>query len=68
MGAQKFKTPLFLQIAAERFQTFPKFSSQWSSQKTMFGIFEILKIEILTIFFCFVRHSEIQDHQKSEMH
>ncbi len=32
-GSENFKTLLLLQIAAESFQTFPEFSSQWSSQK-----------------------------------
>ena len=50
MGAKNFKTLLLLQIAAESFQTFPEFSSQWSSQ-TKFGIFEILIFWFLTIFF-----------------
>ncbi len=31
-GSQNFKTLLLLQIAAESFQTFPEFSSEWSSQ------------------------------------
>ncbi len=31
-GSENFKTRLPLQIAAESFQTFPEFSSQWSSQ------------------------------------
>ncbi len=52
-GSENIKTLPLLQIAAESFQTFPEFSSQWSSQK-LFGIFEILKIEILTIFILFV--------------
>ncbi len=49
-GRKKVKTLLFLQIAAESFQTFSEFSSQWSSQN--YG-FEILKVEILMIFFSF---------------
>ncbi len=32
-GSENFKTLLLVQIAAESFQTFPAFSSQWSSQK-----------------------------------
>ncbi len=47
-GSKNFKTLLLLQIAAESFQTFPEFSSQWSSQKLRLGF---LKIEILKIFF-----------------
>ena len=47
-GRQDFQTLLLLQMAAESFQTFPGFGSQWS-----FGIFEILKIEILMFFFSF---------------
>ena len=31
-GSQDFKTLLLLQIAAESFQTFSEFSSQWSTQ------------------------------------
>ncbi len=31
-GSKNFKTLLLLQITAESFQTFPEFSSQWSSQ------------------------------------
>ncbi len=31
-GSEKFKTLLLLQIVGESFQTFPEFSSQWSSQ------------------------------------
>ncbi len=30
-GSEKFKKLLLLQITAENFQTFPQFSSQWSS-------------------------------------
>ncbi len=52
-GSNNFKTLLLLQIAAESFQTFPEISSEWSSQKLMFGIFDILKIEILTNFIRF---------------
>ncbi len=37
-GGKNFKTILLLQIAADSFQTFPEFSSQWSSQNTL-GIF-----------------------------
>ncbi len=32
-GSENLKTLLLLQIAAKRFETFPEFSSQWSSQK-----------------------------------
>ncbi len=39
---------------SRRFQTFPEFSSQcYGPYKTTFEILEILKIEILTIFFLF---------------
>ena len=31
-GREHFETLLLLQIATESFQTFPEFSSQWSSQ------------------------------------
>ena len=48
-GSEEFK-PLLLQIIGESFQTFPELSSHWSST---FGIFEILKIETLMIFFSF---------------
>ncbi len=49
-GSQNFKALLLLQITAERFQTFPELSSQWSSENA----FWILKIEILTIFSLFL--------------
>ncbi len=52
-GSENFKTPLLLQIAAESFQTFPEFSFPNDPHKTTFGIFEILKIEILTNFILF---------------
>ena len=52
-GSENFKT-LLLQITAESFQTFPEFSSQWSSQDYVW-VFEILKIEIFYDFlFVFV--------------
>ncbi len=54
-GSETFKTLLLLQIAAESFQTFPKFLHN-GPHKTTFGIFEILKIEILTIFIRFRQH------------
>ncbi len=50
-GSENFKTLLLLQITAKSF-TFSEFSSQWSSQNYVW-IFEILKIEILMIFFRF---------------
>ncbi len=31
-GSENVKTILLLQIAAKSFETFPEFSSQWSSQ------------------------------------
>ena len=34
-GSETFKTLFVLQIAAESFQTFPEFSSQWSPQNTL---------------------------------
>ncbi len=43
----------FLQITNETFQSFPEFSSQWSSQNYGWDI-EILEIEILIFFFFFV--------------
>ncbi len=46
-GSKDFRMLLFLRITAKCFQTFPEFSSQWSSQN-YFGIFESLKFEILT--------------------
>ncbi len=52
MGRENFKTLLLLQIAVESFQTFLNFLLN-GPHKTTFGIFEILKIEILTIFFSF---------------
>ncbi len=62
-GSENFKT-LLLQIAAETFQTFPEFSSQWSSQNDWesfgcdwdFGTFEILKIEVSANFIRFRLH------------
>ena len=50
-GSKNFKRPL-VQIAAKSSQTSPEFSSQWSSQNyNTFGIFVILAIKILMIFF-----------------
>ena len=50
-GSENFRTPLLQQIAAESvFKLFLNFLSN-GPHKTMFGIFEILKIEILTICF-----------------
>ena len=37
-GSNNFKTLLLLQITAESFETFPKFSEQWSSQKLHLAI------------------------------
>ncbi len=37
-GRENFKMLLFFQMAYELFQTFPEFSSQWSSQKYSVGI------------------------------
>ncbi len=51
-GSQNFKTLLLLQIAAESFTLFLNFLAN-GPQKTMFGIYEILKIEILTNFIHF---------------
>ncbi len=51
-GSENFKTLLLLQIAAESFQTFPEFLPN-GYHKTAYGIFEILKIEILTNFIRF---------------
>ena len=51
-GSPDFKTLLLLQIAAESFQTFLNFLPNGPHENT-FGIFEILIIEILTIFFRF---------------
>ncbi len=51
-GGKNFQTLLLLQIAAESFQTFPEFLHN-GLHKIMFGIFEILKIEILTNFIRF---------------
>ncbi len=50
-GSKNFKT-LLLQIATKSFQTFPEFLPN-GPHKTTFGIFEILKIEILMDFFRF---------------
>ncbi len=56
MGANYFY-PL-TKIAAKGFSTFPEFCSHWGKNyKTTFGIFDILKIEILTLFFVFVNMS-----------
>ena len=51
-GSENFNTLLLLQIAAESFQTFPEFSSQWSSQNY---VWDVLNVEnwILTNFICF---------------
>ncbi len=51
-GSKNFKTLLLLQIAAESFQPFLNFLPN-GPHKSMFGIFEILKIEILTNFIRF---------------
>ena len=48
-GSQNFKTLSLLQIEAESFQTFLIFPN--CPHKNTFGIFTLLKIEILTIFF-----------------
>ncbi len=48
-GSENFKT-LLLQIAAETFQFFLN-SLPIGPHKTMFGIYEMLKIKILTILF-----------------
>ncbi len=37
-GSKNIKTLLLLQIVTENFQTFPEFSSQWSSQKCLWYI------------------------------
>ncbi len=52
-GSEYFKTLLLLQIAAESFQTFFLNFLPIGPHKTAFGIFEILKIEILTNFIRF---------------
>ena len=49
-GSLDFKTIPLLQIAAESFQTFFLNFLPNGPHKTTFGIFEILKIKILTIF------------------
>ncbi len=41
-GSKNFKTILVPQITFEFFQTFPEFSSQWSSV-LLFWVFEILR-------------------------
>ena len=52
-GSENFKTLLLLQITAESVpQLFLNFLPN-SPHKSAFGIFEILKIEILMIFFLF---------------
>ncbi len=51
-GSENVKTLLILQIAAESFQTFLNFLPD-GPHKTTFGIFEILKIKILTNFIRF---------------
>ena len=52
-GSGNFKTLPLLQIAAEIFQTFPENFLPDGRHKSMFGIFEIFKIEILMNFICF---------------
>ncbi len=37
-GSEHFETLLLLQIAAKRFETWPEFSSEWSSQKNVWDI------------------------------
>ncbi len=49
-GSENFKTLLLLQIAAESFQTFPEFSSQWSSQNYIWDFWN-LSLLFLMIFF-----------------
>ncbi len=49
--SENFKTLLLLQIAAKSFETCPEYSSQWSSQNYLLGIFEILSLRFLMIFF-----------------
>ncbi len=51
-GSENVKMLLLLQIAAESFKLFLNFLCN-GPHKTTFGIFEILKIEILTNFICF---------------
>ncbi len=54
-GSVHSKTYLLLQIAFELFQTSPKFSSQWSSQKYYLGFFEMFNMLVLFVFvFLFV--------------
>ncbi len=55
-GSKRSKTYLLLQIAFELFQTFSKFSSQWSSHKYYLGIFEIFNMfffYFVVLFVCF---------------
>ncbi len=56
-GSKRSKTYLLLQIAFELLQTFPKFSSQWSSHKYYLGIFEIFNMfffyYFVVLFVCF---------------
>ena len=57
-GSENFKTLLLLQIAADSFQTFSKFSSQWSSQNYGWDFWNCEKNndflnDILMIFFSF---------------
>ncbi len=64
MGAKNVKT-LLIQIAAESFQTFPKFSSQWSSQNYVwdFWNFEFLIFNdfFLNFKFTIVPYGEIKN-------
>ncbi len=64
-GSENLKT-LLLQIAAESFQTFPEFSSQWSSQN-YFGIFEILSLRFLMIFFSKISSSPLYPMEKPKI-
>ena len=50
MGVKIFKSLLLLQIAVDSFQTFPEFTSQWSSQKRV-GDFWNFKFLIFNDFF-----------------
>ncbi len=49
-GSENFKTQLLLQIAAERFQTFPELSSQWSSQNYVWYFWKLKFCRILFVF------------------
>ncbi len=71
-GSKIFKTLLLPQITLEYFETSPEFSSQRTSRKYCFWIFDTLSFRFLTIFFfenfkftMIVAHVEVKKPQLS---